>query len=74
MKKSELIAEIKNLTEIIEEKNKFIRKIKADREWEIIDEFKDNILKIGGSNVNVTMEMKRSCNGIIRDFKLEFTL
>ena len=74
MKKNELIAEIKNLTEIIEERNKFIRKIKADRKWEIIDEFKDNILKIGGSNVNITMETKTSCNGIVRDFKLEFTL
>jgi hypothetical protein len=74
MKKSELIAEIKNLTEIIEERNAFIRNKKEEEKWKIIDDFKDNILKIGGSNVDVTMQLDRSCDSIFRSFKLEFTL
>jgi hypothetical protein len=74
MKKKELIAEIENLTNIIEERNAYIRKDKEDKKWKLIDEFKDNVLKIGGSNVNVTMEMSRGHESIKRHFKLEFEL
>lgn len=76
MKKKELIAEIENLNKIIEEKNAFIRKEKEERKWKIIDDFKKDIAEIGGSNVDITFEMSRGCDGIIlyRSFKLEFTL
>ena len=74
MKKKELIAEIENLSKIIEERNEFIRKQKEDKKWEIIDKFKDDVLKLSGSNVNISMEISRGCEGMKRHFKLEFDL
>ena len=74
MKKKELIAEIENLSKIIEERNAYIRKEEETKKWKVIDDFKDDIAKVGGSNVNITMEHQRGCEGVKRYFKLEFEL
>lgn len=81
MKKKELIAEIENQSNIIESLNLKIRELinqnikEAENEkWKVIDDFKDNIAKVGGSNVNMTMEHQRGCEGVKRYFKLEFEL